>query len=118
MSWLGDDDRAMLREAFRVCAPGGWAVLSVPAYDFMWGDHDVAAHHYRRYSAKKIRQRVEESGFRVHRLTYLNSFLFPLSVVFRHAKSLLFTLLRKIGVEVKIRSDFRSTAPPLINPHS
>jgi len=112
----GEDDRAMLAEAFRVCAPEGWAMFSIPAYHYMWGDHDVAAHHYRRYTAREIRQKVEESGFQIHRMTYLNSFLFPVSVVFRQLKNLVVALLRKAGKNPKIKSDFRSTAPPFINP--
>ena len=112
----GEDDRAMLAEAFRVCAPGGWAVFSVPAYPFMWGDHDVAAHHYRRYPAKEIRTKVEASGFHIHRITYFNSVLFPISVVFRHTKNLLVGLLRRLGKPMQVKSDFRSTAPPVINP--
>jgi SAM-dependent methyltransferase len=111
----GEDDRAMLTEAFRVCAPGGWAVFSVPAYHFMWGDHDVAAHHYRRYGAAEIQEKVQEIGFRIHRLTYLNTFLFPISIVFRQSKNLMTGLLRRLGRPIKARSDFRSTAPPVLN---
>lgn len=111
----GEDDRAMLTEAFRVCAPGGWAVFSVPAYRFMWGDHDVAAHHYRRYAGLEILGKLQEAGFRIHRITYLNTFLFPISVVFRQGKNLMTGFLRKLGRDVKTRSDFRSTAPPFLN---
>jgi hypothetical protein len=82
----------------------------------MWGDHDVAAHHYRRYSRREIRTKLEASGFRIHRMTYINSFLFPVSVVFRHTKNIGSGLLRFLGRPVKVTSDFRSTAPPVINP--
>lgn len=112
----GEDDRAMLDEAFRVCTPGGMALFSVPAYAFMWGDHDVAAHHFRRYTAADIRGRVEASGFAVHRITHVNTLLFPVSVVFRHGKNALGGALRRLGRETPARSDFRSTAPPLLNP--
>ncbi len=112
----GDDDRAMLSEAYRVCAPGGWAVFSVPAYPFMWGDHDVAAHHFRRYTAREIRAKVEESGFSIQRMTYLNFLLFPVSVLFRKTKNLVAGTLRRMRKSTKFRSDFRFTEPPLINP--
>jgi SAM-dependent methyltransferase len=111
-----EDDRAVLNEAFRVCAPGGWAFITVPAYHFMWGEHDVVAEHYRRYSAREIRERIEESGFGIHRMTYINSFLFPITVIFRHVKALVVGLLRKLGWKLKLKSDFRSTAPRLLNP--
>jgi len=110
-----EDDRAVLKEAFRVCAPGGWAVFTVPADHFMCGDHDVVAQHYRRYSAREIRERIEESGFGMHRMTYINSFLFPIAVVFRHLKALVVGLLRKLGWKPKLKSDFRSTAPRFLN---
>lgn len=112
----GEDDQAMLSEAFRVCAPGGWALFAVPAYRFMWGDHDVAAHHYRRYTRREIQAKVEATGFRLHRMTYVNSFLFPVSVVFRHTKNLWTGLMRVLGQPVKPKSDFRSTAFFWINP--
>jgi len=112
----GEDDAAMLAEAFRVCTPGGWALFAVPAYRFMWGDHDVAAHHYRRYTRREIQAKVQACGFRIHRMTYINSFLFPVSVVFRHAKNTSSWFLRARGKTVKPKSDFRSTAPPVVNP--
>jgi SAM-dependent methyltransferase len=112
----GEDDAAMLREAFRVCSEGGWAAFSVPAYRFMWGDHDVAAHHYRRYSLREFVSKIQAAGFEVRRVTYLNTFLFPVSVIFRHAKNLLTRIQRTLGQEVVPRSDFRSTAPSWLNP--
>ena len=45
----GDPERCV-REVHRVLAPGGWFFATVPAYSFMWGDHDVVAHHHRRYT--------------------------------------------------------------------
>lgn len=112
----GPDDRAMLAEAFRVSAPGGWAVFSVPAYPFMWGDHDVAAHHYRRYTLSDLRRKVQASGFYIHRTTFLNAFLFPVSVIFRQGKNLLSRTLRLLRREIEFRTDFRSTEPALLNP--
>lgn len=112
----GEDDAAMLREAFRVCAEGGWAAFSVPAYRFMWGDHDVAAHHYRRYSHREIVGKIQAAGFEVRRVTYLNTLLFPVSFVFRQGKNLLTRLQRTLGREVVPHSDFRATAPGWLNP--
>lgn len=112
----GEDDVAMLREAFRVCAEGGWAAFSVPAYRFMWGDHDVAAQHYRRYSLREIVGKIQDAGFEVRRTTYLNTFLFPVSFVFRQSKNFLTFLRRSLGREVVPRSDFRATAPSWLNP--
>ena len=112
----GPDDGAMLTEAYRVCAPGAWAFFSVPSYRFMWGDHDVAAHHYRRYTRRDLRRKVRASGFSIHRTTYLNALLFPVSVVFRQGKNLISGAYRRLGGKKNFRTDFRLTEPPLINP--
>ena len=44
-----DDDLAVLREAHHYLKPGGWALVTVPAYQFLWGPHDVVNHHKRRW---------------------------------------------------------------------
>ena len=44
------DDRPALAELHRVCRPGGWLLVTVPAYPALWSLHDEANHHYRRYS--------------------------------------------------------------------
>jgi hypothetical protein len=49
----------------------------VPAFEFLWSDHDVAHHHYRRYTRSMLRRRLEDAGFAVERLTYFNTLLFP-----------------------------------------
>ncbi|HMA36804.1 MAG TPA: methyltransferase domain-containing protein [Chloroflexia bacterium] len=72
-----DDDRAMLRELYRILRPGGLFLLSVPAYRFLWGAQDEVSHHKRRYVAPEMRERLITTGFRVRRLSYFNTLLFP-----------------------------------------
>jgi SAM-dependent methyltransferase len=72
-----DDDVAMLGEIHRVLRPGGMLLLTVPAYEALWGPHDEINHHKRRYRARRVRERVEGTGLRVVRLSYFNSLLFP-----------------------------------------
>ena len=47
--------RAALIELRRVCRPGGWLLVTVPAYQALWSRHDVANHHFRRYSRPRLR---------------------------------------------------------------
>ena len=49
------DDRVTLRELRRVSRPGGYLLVTVPAYQGLWSTHDVANHHYRRYSRSRLR---------------------------------------------------------------
>jgi len=72
-----DDDVAGLRAAHRVLREGGLLVLTVPAYSWLWTGHDVALGHRRRYVAAELRRLVERAGYRVERVSYFNTVLFP-----------------------------------------
>lgn len=77
------DDLCALRELWRVLQPGGWLIATVPAYSWLWSKHDVALHHYRRYTARALKQRLEQAGFEVRKLSYSVMFLFAPIALFR-----------------------------------
>jgi len=71
------DDCAALSEYYRVTKEDGILLLTVPAYDFLWGAHDEVNYHKRRYVGNELKDKVEKTGFAVEKLTYFNTFLFP-----------------------------------------
>ena len=69
------DDRATLAELRRVCRPGGWLLITVPAYQALWSEHDVNNHHYRRYSRSMLRRAASAAGWHAVRMSSFNSVL-------------------------------------------
>lgn len=78
-----DDDYVGLREYRRVLVSRGVLLLTVPAYEWLWGEHDVRAAHRRRYRVGQLIGVVESAGFEVLRTTYYNSFLVPPAALLR-----------------------------------
>ncbi len=77
------DDLAALTELNRVLKTGGYLLVTVPALRLLWGPHDVANGHYRRYTLGGLRGVIEASGFEVVRATYFNTLLFPIVLATR-----------------------------------
>lgn len=71
-----DDDALALREIARVLAPGGHAMIAVPAFPSLWGRQDEVSHHKRRYRRRQLEELVSTSGLRPARVFYFNYLLF------------------------------------------
>jgi SAM-dependent methyltransferase len=80
------DDRLTLGSLRRVCKPGGWLLVTVPAYQALWSRHDVANHHYRRYSRTALREAAVGAGWNVVRMTSFNSLLLAPAAAVRLAQ--------------------------------
>jgi len=98
------DEAALLAEIRRVLRPGGTALISVPAYQWLWSGHDDVLHHLRRYTAARLERLLGPGGFRVSRLTYTNvALLFP-AIVVR-------AVLPRVGLRPREGTDFQEHAP-------
>ena len=57
-------------------------IITVPAFQFLWSQHDVFLHHKRRYTKKILKKVLSEAGYEIKLLSYYNFFLFlPISLV-------------------------------------
>jgi SAM-dependent methyltransferase len=83
-----EDDEAALAGIRASVAPGGLFICTVPAFRFLWSGHDVAHHHYRRYTRRTLRRRLLQAGFRIERISYFNTLLFPAVTAIRLAQRL------------------------------
>jgi SAM-dependent methyltransferase len=70
------DDREAARWIAAHLKEGGLFVSTVPAYQFLFGEHDLALHHFRRYTARNYAA-IMVPHMTVLKAGYFNSLLFP-----------------------------------------
>ena len=78
-----EDDRAALKAIARRLRTGGTILITVPQYPWMWSGHDVANHHFRRYTKATLRRVIGDAGLTLTMLQSFNSLLFPLAAADR-----------------------------------
>ncbi len=101
-----DDDYAALLELHRVAAPGARLLATVPAYRWLWSQHDAAHHHQRRYTLRTLRAVVRSAGWEPIASSYFNSTLLAPIAGVR-------LLTRRREVADNGRPDLRLTPPAL-----
>ena len=104
-----DDDKAASSEIFRVLKPGGRLFVTVPAYGFLWSEHDEALHHYRRYTVPHLKDVFQRVGFQVSKISYTVTSLFPPIAAYR----LLSNALPKRRENGEKKADLVQVSPPI-----
>jgi SAM-dependent methyltransferase len=82
------DEHRSLSEMRRVVKPGGTLLVTVPAYKWLWSDHDVVNHHYRRYTRAMLEQAAAQAGWETFSTTHFNGLLLPAAIAARGAMRL------------------------------
>jgi len=100
-----EDDSSAIAEITRVIRPGGFLILTVPAFEIFWSDHDVINHHRRRYRRRQIR-RLLGSRLNIDLLSYYNTHLFPLAVFVRLLKRIEMNLWPSATRKVKAENTY------------
>jgi SAM-dependent methyltransferase len=101
-----EDQQRALRELHRVIVPGGTLVVMVPAYQWLWSEHDLINHHERRYTASTLHAPAAQAGWQRVRTTYFNGLLLPVAIVHRR-------LTRRAQLVGEPVSDLHRTGEPL-----
>jgi SAM-dependent methyltransferase len=89
-----------------VLAANATLVCTVPAFSFLWSQHDDINHHYRRYTRDMLRSELERGGFEVRYSSYFNTLLFPPVALLR--------LVQRVLPKGEGQSDF-TLPPPFVN---
>ncbi|MFZ4791974.1 MAG: class I SAM-dependent methyltransferase [Candidatus Competibacteraceae bacterium] len=79
-----EQDQSGLSEIRKILRPNrGKVLITVPAYPWLYSEHDRIHHHFRRYTVDTLKKVAHQSGFKVLRCGYFNSLLFPLLALIR-----------------------------------
>ncbi|MBF0216878.1 MAG: class I SAM-dependent methyltransferase [Candidatus Omnitrophica bacterium] len=73
--WVPDEAEA-IREAYRVLSPGGFLVMTEPAFNFLYRAHDRETMTKKRYRLGEFTGILERTGFKVKVWTYFGIFNF------------------------------------------
>jgi SAM-dependent methyltransferase len=84
-----EDEVGALREWGRILKDDGAIVITVPAYQWLWTEHDVSLHHKRRYTTKRLAAAAAEAGLKPEKKSYAIVFSLPLVVGFRFLNKVL-----------------------------
>ena len=98
-----DDDRRALRELRRVAGPGARLLLTVPAYRWLWSQHDESLHHRRRYTQRQLCESLRASGWEPQIGSYFFTGLLPGVAAVR--------ILRRLRPSPSPRSDMAFSPP-------
>jgi SAM-dependent methyltransferase len=84
-----EDEQKAVREWARVLKPGGWLLVFVPAHAYLWSEHDVVNHHFRRYSRQGLCTALQRQGLRIERSSFWNTAVYFPTAALRLGKRLL-----------------------------
>jgi hypothetical protein len=81
------DDQNFLSHYVSKMKLGTKVLITVPAFQFLWSDHDLFLEHKRRYNTQNLKMLVESSGLRIIKIRYFFAVLFPVVALLRTFKS-------------------------------
>jgi ubiquinone/menaquinone biosynthesis C-methylase UbiE len=70
-------------EMARVLKPGGLMLVRVPAFQFLYSEHDAAVFTAHRYRLDELDRCLSGQGLQTELLTYANTLLFPAAALWR-----------------------------------
>lgn len=78
-----EQDGLALKTMHQLLKPGGYLLLTVPAFPFLWSHHDQVLHHKRRYHRTTLNTLLQKAGFETIHTSYFNTLLLPIAILQR-----------------------------------
>jgi SAM-dependent methyltransferase len=82
------DPGAALRRCESLLKPGGSLVITVPAFNVVWTNHDVLNHHMTRYRRATLIPLLQKAGFKIEDSAYWFQWTFPVKLAQRFTEKL------------------------------
>jgi len=101
-----DDDRSSIQTLASLLNVTGHLVVTVPAFNFLWSQHDVENFHKRRYRKRDLINLCDQCGLKIDYISYFNFWLFPPVALVR--------LVRKLLPSKEVWQDMR-VPNPMVN---
>lgn len=83
-----ENDKDAVKSLYSMLKSGGRLLITVPAFQMLWGYNDVVCKHYRRYVKREIVNLCENAGFKIKMCSYYNFWFFIPIWFVRKIKSL------------------------------
>lgn len=101
-----EDDRVFLEDVVANCRPGAHILITVPAHQALWSQHDETVGHKRRYEMDAFQNLWRGLPVKPRLVTSLNSRLYPIIKLIR-------TVTNRLGITVgKHQTDFAMVPEP------
>jgi len=83
------DPAGALQHALALLEPQGRLVVTVPAFQLLWTNHDVLNHHFTRYTKSSFSRLAQQAGLKILTVRYFFQWLFPVKLATRFVERLL-----------------------------
>lgn len=91
------DDTQAIKNWCHLLQTGGLMYVFVPAFQSLWSSHDEVNMHYRRYTNKELKNKLQSENLTVLKSSYWNFFLFVPLYFFRKIDTVLSRNKKKEG---------------------
>ena len=75
-----EDDVEFIKNIKEYLKPDGKILITVPAFQFLYGIHDKELKHYRRYNIKQLKNILYYNGIKINRFSYFYLSLFIIKI--------------------------------------